>query len=971
MKRLFCYLIAVIALVSCSSDIGPVGHDMDASLEGKPVTITFAVPNVCMTPSTKTLDDGDGLIADDPYLDPTRLYVVACGYSQSIKYIRKAEQVLDENTHQPVISTALASEIPGYPLTDATGSEIITLYHFQVQLDLSDSERTIHFLGNIDENQLITGSYSYQVLPSLLSYEGKQAYWQMVSVDKIHPLLDGNNQPVIKNGSYLPDASTAAYFQYVPLIRNYAKIQVTDATDPADGFELFSYAVIYYPKRGSVVPYRYNASDYHEAFNFNTPENYRFSGYEKCNFTTLDETLDYRGNMPAGIAFDHDIPDASLFEHPENSGGRVIRYDKTKPDQGFYVFERGVPTTTMDPTYVIIRGRFGNSDYYYYRLDLMETKMVNYESIYQYYPIYRNFKYNIQLNRISSQGVSTPEAAANSSGAEDISADISMRHLGDISNGISRLVVEPYMSRTNPIANDDGYCYLYARFFDDVNSADPNMDWGAVTVELEHMEDNSDDILVVYDDQEHEVHGGGFFYPEAQTVGGVPGFRVIRFKTKNNVLDETKTQKIKITGRNQYSYEQYPLYREVEITLQNKQTMTVSCNPEVSLQPGSSQVLNITIPAGLPTSMFPLSFTIEAEAKSLTPDNNIAGNNLPVVSGLSISDNPEYAGRQTFQFVRTLTLDEYNDLPVNEGQCTFSCYFKTNRSVSATTIWVYNEYFYKGVASFQNPTVPTNQFYIQAVDEKCFVRIVQSDLEYKLDDENWQPYTSGSSIPIERDHKVSFKSTKTIKAWNGSKFYCYRNGSSNTSRNGKFKVGGNIASLIVGDNYETQGSGQTGFSFLDFFKGHTGLTDASELLLPMTTLSNSCYKSMFDGCTSLKKAPAILPATTLANTCYRNMFYGCSSLVEAPELPAETITNDCYQRMFYGCSSLKLIKMNSKEYKSGAFYSREDDVDYWWAGGVAAEGEIWLNPAIKDKDGYWNMIPAGWTVKSLPDGTAW
>ena len=963
MKRLICYLIAVFTLAACTSEIGTDSRSMDASLEGKPVTVTFSVPGVRLAPSTKSIETGDGLIAGEPYLDPDKLYIVACGYNQSIKYIRKAEIVLDAND-QPDIETVPISSIPDYPITDTDGTETVKVYKFKVQLDLSDSERTIHFLGNIDENQLITGSYSYQVLPSLLSYEGKQAYWQKVNVKQIHPKTDPvTHQPVMEGGSYLPDDEVKACFEYVPLVRNYAKIQVTDATDPADGFELYSYAVIYYPKRGSVVPYRSNASDYHDSFTFNAAADYHYSGYEKCDFPTLEETLAYRGNMPAGVTFDYEVPDASLFENPD--GVRVIRYDKNNPDQGFYIYERGVPTTTMDPTYVIIRGKFGDSDYYYYRLDLMETKVVNYESVYQYYPIYRNFKYNIQLNRISSQGVSTPEAATYSSGAEDISADISMRHLGDISNGISRLVVEPYMSRTNPLPNDDGYCYLYARFFDDVNSAVPNTDWGAVTVELVSMENDDEDILVLYDDQEHEVHGGGFFYPEAQEVGGEPGFRVIRFKTKT-ALDETKTQKIKITGRNHYSYEQYPLYREVEISIQKKQDMLVACTPEIPLQTGSPQVLSITIPSGLPTSMFPLAFTIEAEAKTLTPNNNVAGNNLPVVSGISISENPEYAGRNTFQFVRTLTLDEYQSLAVNEGKCTFYCYFKSNRSESATTIWVQNEYFNKGHAVFQNPAEPKNHFYVKAAeDEDCRVMIKQSGVQYKIDDGEWQNLSNGVSILIERGHKAYFKST--IKTWNTNKFFCYKaSGFNSDARNGSFSVGGNIASLLVGDAYEQQGSTVTGFSFVDFLKGHSGLIDASELILPMMSLPSQCYKSMFDSCTGLKKAPA-LPATTLSSQCYRNMFYGCSSLVDAPYLLAENITSDCYQRMFWGCSSLKLIKMNSKTYKSGAFISDSTT----WVSGVNAEGEIWLNPAIKTSSGWENVVPAGWSIKALPDGTDW
>ena len=699
MKRVLAYLTGLLAILSsCTSSFEEkeAVYGMDPSLEGKPVTVTFSIPAVRLASMTKGVEGAEGDITASPYLDPDKLYLVVCGSTQSIKYIRKAEVVKYDNG-QPVTEEVSISKITDYPLTD--GVNEVTVYKFTVQLELSDSPRTIHFLGNIDENQLNTGSYSYQILPTLVSYPGKQAYWQQVRLEFIHPKYD-NGQAVIQNGSYIPDDDTKDALSYIPLIRNYAEIQVTDATAEEDGFELYSYSVIYFPKNGSVVPYRGNAGQNDDPFTFGAAANYRFSGYEKCDFPKLDETLGYLGNMPPKVEIDKIIPSDEMFINPETSGGRVIRYNKNNPDQGFHIYERTIPSGTLEPTFVIIRGRFGNEgEFFYYRLDLMETKVVNNESVYQYYPIYRNFRYNIRLNRISSAGVATPQLAAVSSGAEDISADISMKHLGDISNGITRLVVEPFMSRTYTGPNEEGYYYLYARFFNDVNSADPNTDWGAVSVELMPMEGNEDDILTLYDDVGNEVHA---FYPSAQEMGGVPGFRIIRFNTKIPG-NETKTQKIKITGRNLYTHEQYPLYREVEISLQNKQPLQLSLSkPELRMEKGAKQVLHISIPDGLPSSMFPLEFIIEAERLTLTPDNTVDGNNLPVLSGQSISENEAYKGKQTIQFVRTLSLEEYNGLTAVDNFRTFSCYFMTNREESATTVWVANDFFYLGSVSFTN-----------------------------------------------------------------------------------------------------------------------------------------------------------------------------------------------------------------------------------------------------------------------------
>ena len=149
------------------------------------------------------------------------------------------------------------------------------------------------------------------------------------------------------------------------------------------------------------------------------------------------------------------------------------------------------------------------------------------------------------------------------------------------------------------------------------------------------------------------------------------------------------------------------------------------------------------------------------------------------------------------------------------------------------------------------------------------------------------------------------------------------------------KVYGNIMSLIEENNYGTLTPLPDQYNvFRGLFSGNTKLTDASELLLPATTLAIRCYDRMFEGCTSLTAAP-ILPATTLAKGCYQYMFSGCTSLETAPvlpaptldivcyegmfsntglttvpELPATTLAYDCYSYMFYGCTSLTNVPSN-------------------------------------------------------------
>ena len=120
-----------------------------------------------------------------------------------------------------------------------------------------------------------------------------------------------------------------------------------------------------------------------------------------------------------------------------------------------------------------------------------------------------------------------------------------------------------------------------------------------------------------------------------------------------------------------------------------------------------------------------------------------------------------------------------------------------------------------------------------------------------------------------------------------------------------FNIEGNIMSLSYGDNFydKTTLDETVNWHFKNIFCGCTKLISAENLILPATTLAYGCYESMFDGCSSLTKAP-ILPATKLASACYSGMFNGCSSLAKAPDLHATELASSCYDGMFVGCTSL-------------------------------------------------------------------
>ena len=170
------------------------------------------------------------------------------------------------------------------------------------------------------------------------------------------------------------------------------------------------------------------------------------------------------------------------------------------------------------------------------------------------------------------------------------------------------------------------------------------------------------------------------------------------------------------------------------------------------------------------------------------------------------------------------------------------------------------------------------------------------DIQYSKDNgTTWTPLASGETVSVVTGDKVMWKSSIKPNSSGIGQFKSTAN----------FNVYGNILSLLNGDRFD----GITSIekyprAFSGLFSYNTYLIDSSRLLLPLETLSNSCYEAMFANCTNLTTAPSILPATTLVGGCYAYMFFNCTNLTTAPELPATTLADGCYDKMFRNCTSL-------------------------------------------------------------------
>lgn len=172
------------------------------------------------------------------------------------------------------------------------------------------------------------------------------------------------------------------------------------------------------------------------------------------------------------------------------------------------------------------------------------------------------------------------------------------------------------------------------------------------------------------------------------------------------------------------------------------------------------------------------------------------------------------------------------------------------------------------------------------------------DLEYSVNNGTWKKVVANQGVDFGGDLgslRLRGKCPNgTATSWEKYSTITF------SEENVKVDCSGDIRTLIDYTAYENAATGNC--RFISLFQNCTALKSAKELLLA-TALKESCYRQMFEGCTSLEQAPD-LPATELKTRCYDSMFKGCTALKQAPMLSAKDLAWFCYQSMFDGCTSL-------------------------------------------------------------------
>ena len=555
--------------------------------------------------------------------------------------------------------SAYPCDAQGKPLSGGFVSQNATSAYFLARLPISSKERVLHIIAN-GPSSLPFNAYENDIMQNMTVADGNGAYWQRIIMPAGISIVetDGNPEQTAE-GEYIPTPETVAALSNLTLIRNFASITVTEN---ADNFKIVSYTICNMPRSGAVAMYSTNHGDWVPGYTDSglTLSNYIYS-YEDTDDSTVKTYLGF----PTEPEIDTNIPTTvDAFNAPGVS---------VAPGEPIYVYERAV--TTDNPPFILMAARYVDSGtpdsstpIHYYRLDLALDN--------GYFPIYRNFQYNVNISEVSVDGFDNLSDAAGHNSGSNFSVSLDTRTLPDISNGIVRL----YIEQPN---------------FDWVYSSETKSFWfkflqnGATSGNL------NGNVTVT------EKEGNALASFSVATSDGANNQRSVSYTLNQPNGTSTLSSTLQLVGTYNDGTDTYRLVRMVTIRVFNAKEIHPSLSPDtVADEEGQLTTLSIPLPWDLQASMFPMEILIEDSAKALNP---ASGENMPVkTTGIENLSEPFKSlsgdGTSSYCFVRTLNWSEYQRLKNNaelsgSDDIILTCDFETTKAFSSSTVFVYNKYF--------------------------------------------------------------------------------------------------------------------------------------------------------------------------------------------------------------------------------------------------------------------------------------
>lgn len=360
MKKILFAIVSIFALAACVKEELPQPQQQIA--DGDKVTLTFGVKVPEAGSATRAMGDDNEEIS--------RLDVIVF---DNAGYFVDAVQ-----------ATAVATDVP-YDSDTKT---------FKVSLNSASRERRIHFVANADPAQIAAiKGHEDAAISSLVVSGTTDAYWQRMVYGGIG--VDNASENYVAPTNFFGKDT-----RVIPLVRNYAKITVTDSNED-DAFELTGYKVFNTRSQGSVAAYDEKVGqfvDFSKAPAEGSGKLFAAKSYsELSNYTPLE-----KGELTSSAAY------------------------TTNPT---YVRE-----TSKNSPYIIIQGTYAGETVYY-KLDFILDGVGGKANI------LRNFEYNFVINAVTKKGTDETTAMNQTSGENGLSFDAGTQSLLNISDGVGQLFV--------------------------------------------------------------------------------------------------------------------------------------------------------------------------------------------------------------------------------------------------------------------------------------------------------------------------------------------------------------------------------------------------------------------------------------------------------------------------------------------------------------------------------------------------
>lgn len=496
--------------------------------------------------------------------------------------------------------------------------------HFKLTLTKRSDARVLHLIA-VPKSVDITIPYGLEgdVIPALTVSGESDAYWQRLEFPEGYGEQDGD--------TWTTHSDVKTKLTHVPMIRNFSKITVSST---AQGFTLEGFVIVNAPKKATVAPWNSSSMTFP-----------KFLDETKTTPTMLEYgKVEYDGYFPFDNVDDvNTVNTDQLTETTFNFNGDAK-----------YLYER--PSSSINNTYLLIKGKRGGASMYY-KLDIGKN---NDQNIFRYHNIIRNFWYEIKLNKVDSDGYATVEEAIRGVVYNNFSFDVNTRQMRAISDGQKMI----WVNKTTFVVNDvDSTTVKFQyRFDDNIAAAGYNTD------KLKFIDEKTGEEIT--NDNIKNLSDGMITSWSSATNVGTEGWKQTEFKTVDPTdrgrsyafiaydKDSGIGRTINVIVRQPWEYIDLGVWGGNYNT--RKQFINTSYPKDqwegfVSTNSaGQPLTVVFTIDNELPESIFPLTFTLEAELQNI--ENNKIGT-LVVTSGSSFFDGQN---SNRIKYEKTVTWTEYN-----------------------------------------------------------------------------------------------------------------------------------------------------------------------------------------------------------------------------------------------------------------------------------------------------------------------